>query len=194
MSNKKSITVLIGIIGVLLVLLAGALGYIIGNNKFNTTISSSGSTDGKVMKEIEELKVMYDSKIAQKTNSFKALQDEKAKVEALVMELEKTKNDANSLIKYKTQYNALESKMKILVDEIVVLKNKKTNVTLKQNKLQIAKTESKSKIDNSLSTSVISPKKDIVSIKPQIVKSKNEDFFAKKEMPKAEVTESKKAT
>ena len=49
-------------------------------------------------------------KIAEKTNSYKALQDEKAKVESLVFELEKTKNDANSLLKYKTEYKALESK------------------------------------------------------------------------------------
>lgn len=195
MNNKKSITILIGIIGVLLVLLAGALGYIIGNNGFNGSSTSTTIVDDKkVMKEIDELKAMYDSKIAEKTNNYKALKEEKQKVQNLVFELEKTKNDANSLVKYKTQYKALESKMKVLVNEIVVLKNKKTNVTIKQEKAQIAKTENKTKIVNASNENGIVSKKETVVVKLQVIKSKTDDFFAKKETPKADVTENKKST
>lgn len=195
MNNKKSITILIGIIGVLLVLLAGALGYIIGNNGFNGSLKNTTIVDDKkVMKEIEELKAMYDSKIAEKTNNYKALKEEKQKVQNLVFELEKTKNDANSLVKYKTQYKALESKMKVLVNEIVVLKNKKTNVTIKQEKAQIAKTESKTKIVNASNENGIVSKKETVVVKPQVIKSKTDDFFTKKETSKAEVAEIKKVT
>lgn len=187
MSSKRSISILVGIIGILLVLLAGTIGYIVGNSSMlgGSNKSTSISDDAKVMKEIEELKAMYDSKIAQKTNSYKALQDEKAKVESLVFELEKTKNDANSLLKYKTEYKALESKMRVLVDEIVVLKNKKTNITIKPQKPQIAKTENKPKVEDVGVSLVVAPKKEVATAsKTENSKPKSDDFFGKKEVPK----------
>ena len=150
MSNKRSITILIGIIGLLLLMLAGTIGYILGNTNENGSISTGISDDKKVMQEIEKLKQMYDSKIAEKTNNYNALEAEREKVQALVAELEKTKNDAQALVKYKTQYQSLESKMRLLVDEIVVLKNKKTNITIKQEKAQVAKKVNQPKIENTV--------------------------------------------
>ena len=44
---------------------------------------------------------MYDSKIAEKTNSFRDLKDQKTKVESLMYELEKSKSDAQAMQKYK---------------------------------------------------------------------------------------------
>lgn len=187
-NNKRSVTVLIGIVGILLVLLAGTIGYILGNSSVisgNSTSNSSTITDDKkIMKEINELKKMYDSKIAEKTNNYKALNAEREKVQLLVSELEKTKNDANALLKYKTQYQSLESKMKILVNEIVVLKTKKTNIIIKQIKPQVVKTEIKPKIENTSNSIVVQPKKEIVS-KIEVTKPKSDDFFGKKELPKS---------
>jgi len=80
----------------------------------------------------------------------------------LVAALEKSKNDAKALIKYKTEYQSLESKMKVLVNEIVVLKNKKTNIVIKQNKPQIAKAEAKSNIENVNNPLVVQPKKKLL--------------------------------
>lgn len=185
--NKRSITVLIGIIGILLVLLSGSIGYILGNSSIisgNSTAAPSITEDKKVMKELAGLKKMYDSKIAEKTNNYKALEEERSKVQLLVSELEKTKNDANALLKYKTQYQSLESKMKILINEIVVLKTKKTNIVIKPVRTQIAKTEIKPKIENATNTIVVQPKKE-VSTKKESTKSKSDDFFGKKELPKA---------
>jgi len=76
MSNsKRSITILIGVIGILLVLLAGTIGYILGNSSMlsgdSSVKSSTISDDKKIMKEIEELKAMYDSKIAEKLITIK---------------------------------------------------------------------------------------------------------------------------
>ncbi|MEC4005821.1 hypothetical protein OX283_014210 [Flavobacterium sp. SUN052] len=193
MSSKKSISILIGIIGILLVLLAGSIGYIFGTSNLITNESvskSNGVDDAKVMKEIEELKALYDSKIEQKTVNYNELQNEKAKVENLVFELEKTKNNANSLLKYKTEYKALESKMKVLVNEIVVLKNKKTRISIQPTKPLIAKTENKPKIDNAAAPIVVSAKKEVATVyKPEPVKPKSDDFFAKKESPKTNVAE-----
>lgn len=192
MSSKRNISILVGIIGILLVLLAGTIGYIVGNSSLltNDVSTKTSITDSKLMKEMEELKAIYDSKIAEKTNSYNSLQDEKVKVQNLVFELEKTKNDANALLKYKTEYKSLESKMKVLVNEIVVLKNKKTSISIKIDKPLIAKIYNKSRIDNSNEPIVVSSKKDIVLVsKTEISKPKSDDFFAKKEMPKSNSTE-----
>jgi hypothetical protein len=197
MSNsKRSITILIGVIGILLVLLAGTIGYILGNSSMlsgdSPSKSSTISDDKKIMKEIEELKTMYDSKIAEKTNNYKALEEEREKVQVLVAELEKSKNDAKALVKYKTEYQSLESKMKVLVNEIVVLKNKKTNIVIKQNKPQITQTEVKPKIENINNPIVVQPKKEVVA-KPSVTpKPKSDDFFTKKELPKSNNNEATK--
>ena len=188
MSTTRNISILIGIIGILLVLLAGSIGYILGNSLIISGKSPSNSSaitdDKKVMREIEELKTMYDAKIAEKTNNYKALEAEKEKVQNLVFEIEKTKNDANSLLKYKTQYQSLESKMKVLVDEIVVLKNKKTNIVIKKDKPQNKKYENKLKIENTNKVVVIQPKNEVVITKPEQAKPKSDDFFGKKEVAK----------
>jgi hypothetical protein len=194
MSNsKRSITILIGVIGVLLVLLAGTIGYILGNSSIISGDSSSKTSaiadDKKIMKEIEVLKAIYDSKIAEKTNNYKALVEEKEKVQVLVAELEKTKNDAKALVKYKTEYQSLESKMKVLVNEIVVLKNKKTNIIFKQNKPQIVKIESKAKFENTNNYIAIQPKKEVIVSKSEPIKPKSDDFFAKKELSKSGANE-----
>lgn len=193
MNTKKSIAVLIGIIGFLLILLAGAVGYILGNTNNNNPVSTAVSDDKKIMREIEELKLMYDTKIAEKTNNYKALEAEQVKVQILVSELEKSKNDALALVKYKTQYQALESKMRILVDEIVVLKNKKIKVVKEQVKPQIVKKEVKPTVENTVANVVITPKKEVAALtKVEVVKPQSDDFFAKKELPKQETVTVKK--
>ncbi len=131
MDDKKRTSYLLLIIGILVLALAGAIGYIVGDFNSADKKNNSVSTNQEVMQEIEELKSMYDTKIAEKTTSFQELKEEKTKVESLMYELEKTKSDANSLIKYKTQYQQLESKMRVLVNEIVALKSGKSNAVAK---------------------------------------------------------------
>ncbi|WP_298119490.1 hypothetical protein [Flavobacterium sp.] len=188
MTNKKSIPILIGIIGVLMMLLAGAIGYIMGGNNSNSSQPSSISNDAKVMEEIEELKSMYDSKIADKTNSYKALQEEKERVNQLVAELEKTKGDANALLKYKTEYKNLESKMRILVDEIVVLKGKKSKaISTKAIPVKATK-EVKTPTEINIPRNQVTSKKEILTpeIKKEVETPKTEDVFVKAATTKSE--------
>ena len=131
MENNKKTSYLLLIIGILVLALAGAIGYIVGDLNSSEKKESVISNNDEVMKEIEELKTMYDSKIAEKTNSFRELKDQKSKIESLMYELEKSKNDAQAMQKYKTQYQQLESKMRVLVNEIVALKSGKTNAVAK---------------------------------------------------------------
>lgn len=190
-TNKKSIPILIGIIGVLMMLLAGAIGYILGGTNSATVQPSSISNDSKVMKEIDELKTLYDSKIADKTNSYNALQTEKERVNELVAELEKTKGDANSLLKYKTEYKNLESKMQVLVDEIVILKGKKQKaVAVKSVAIQQTKDLKNTNQIVIPKSEVAASKKEVVlsEIKKEIPPTKVEDIFVKVATTKSEPT------
>jgi hypothetical protein len=168
-SNKKTSYLLL-VIGVLIMGLAGCIGYIAGNGGSTFGFSNNKfSSDEDVMREIEELKSMYDAKISQKTASFKALKDEKAKVAQLVFELEKTKADAAALLKYKTQFNNLESKMHVLVDEIVVLKSKKSSAIAIKNNVKSTIDNSKS---NSLSIPISNNTKKVVTKSKTVVEKK----------------------
>ncbi|TDD94938.1 hypothetical protein [Flavobacterium cellulosilyticum] len=128
MNNKKSITYLLIIIFFLVICSATSIGYIIGNsnaNKQNTPIATNPEDNPKINSEINDLKSVYNSKIAEKKANYKELEMERNKVQELLIELDDAKGDANSLLKYKEQYKNLEGKMRLLVDEIVTLKGNK---------------------------------------------------------------------
>lgn len=159
MENNKKTSYLLLIIGILVLALAGAIGYIVGDLNSSEKKESVVSNNDEVMKEIEELKTMYDSKIAEKTNSFRELKNQKTKIESLMYELEKSKNDAQAMQKYKTQYQQLESKMRVLVNEIVALKSGKTNAVakVKSTKLPDNTTTVKTTALNKKETAVVKP-------------------------------------
>lgn len=175
MSIQKNISILVGIIGVLILLLAASVGYIISNeNSSPITKSESVIDDLKILKEIDELRKIYDAKIADKTNNYIALQIKKDSIEHLVIALENSKTDANSLLKYKTQYKDLESKMKFLVTEIVELKSKK-NKALSKKEVSITKdSDAKNRVEN------IYTKPEPLTVKREIIQSKLDQIFKPK--------------
>ncbi len=175
MDSKKSVSYLLMIIGVLVLALAGSVGYILGDDNNQNKTPAITSNDA-VMQEIEELKTMYDSKIAEKTTSFKELKVEQAKVQKLVFELEKTKANANSLLKYKTQYKSLEAKMYVLVDEILVLKNKKTSAVTKVKNTKPITFDNNS---NQIKTTNFSVKKQTADKKETVSKVKKSEIPTK---------------
>lgn len=132
MENQKSNSNLKAIIIVLAILLTGSLVYIYKvTADANTTqklLDDTKTEKATVMKDLEALKATYDSAIAENTSMSEELIAERDKVVSLMADLQKSKGDAASMKKYKTQYFALESKMKNLVEENEVLK--KQNVTL----------------------------------------------------------------
>jgi 5'(3')-deoxyribonucleotidase len=127
MSSKKNISILIGIIGLLVILLAGSIGFIVASIN-NVSIISSQDENSEIKKDLENLKQTYESKIADKTNNYYILQIQKDSIKKLVEALEISKKNAATLLKYKDQYQNLESKMKILVDEITVLNGRKQKI------------------------------------------------------------------
>ena len=167
MSSNKRLSILVGIIGLLIILLSGSIGYIFDNIESKNTSSSTSNTSEnfKVLKEIEDLKVLYDTKIADKTISFTEMQIQKDSIQNLVMALENSKSDGLALIKYKTQFKNLESKMKVLVDEIIDLKSKKSKIVFKKQAAIVQLNDEKSKIETINRVEVVPIKKEIPTTK-----------------------------
>lgn len=132
MENQKNNSSLKAIVAVLALLLVGSLVYIFkltSDAKAQLTELSTTKTEKEsVMKDLEELKATYDAAIAENTSMSEELIAEREKVVNLISDLKKSKGDAASMAKYKSQYFALETKMKGLMQENEVLK--KANETL----------------------------------------------------------------
>jgi hypothetical protein len=183
MNNKKSITYLLIIIFFLVICSATSIGYIIGNSiasKQNTPYSNSNE-NREINSEINDLKSVYNSKIAEKKANYKELEMEKDKVQDLLIELENTKRDAVSLLKYKEQYKNLEDKMRLLVSEIENLKGNKDRAVSNVVTARRIKKTKKIEITN---LSDISKIETFVQIKTENVPEKK----VEKVMPELKVT------
>ena len=132
MKNQKSNSNLRAVIAILAVLLVGSLVYIFKMTSdakaLQTEISTTKSDKESVMKDLEESKARYDAAIAENTSMSDELIAEREKVVNLMSDLKKSKGDAASMAKYKSQYFSLENKMKALIAENETLK--KDNATL----------------------------------------------------------------
>lgn len=133
MENQKNNSSLKAVVAVLALLLVGSLVYIFkltSDAKAQLTELTTTKTEKEsVMKDLEELKATYDAAIAENTSMSEELIAEREKVVNLIADLKKSKGDAASMAKYKTQYFALESKMKGMMQEIEVLKTANTKLT-----------------------------------------------------------------
>ncbi len=135
MENQGNHSKLKAVIGILVVLLVLSLVYIFkltsDAKTLETTVKTTTSEKDAVMKDLNALKVSYDAAIAENTSMSDELIAERDKVVKLMDELKKAKGDNGSLMKYKTQFKAMEAKMKGLMQDVEVLK--KQNQTLKTN-------------------------------------------------------------
>ena len=84
-----------------------------------------------MLKDLADLKTTYDAAIAENTSMSDELIAERDKVVKLMTELKASKGDNASLLKYRTQYKALEVKMKDMMVQVDNLK--KENQTLTTN-------------------------------------------------------------
>ncbi|MFC6876006.1 hypothetical protein ACFQZF_08650 [Flavobacterium myungsuense] len=133
MENQKNNSSLKAVVAVLAILLVGSLVYIFkltSDAKAQLTELTTTKTEKEsVMKDLEELKATYDAAIAENTSMSEELIAEREKVVNLIADLKKSKGDAASMAKYKSQYFALETKMKGMMQEIEVLKTANTKLT-----------------------------------------------------------------
>lgn len=133
MENQKSNSNLKAVIAILAVLLVGSLVYIFKMTSdakaMQTEITSTKSDKESVMKDLEELKARYDAAIAENTSMSDELIAEREKVVNLMSDLKKSKGDAASMSKYKSQFFALETKMKAMIAENDMLKKDNAKLT-----------------------------------------------------------------
>jgi hypothetical protein len=133
MENQKNNSSLKAVVAVLALLLVGSLVYIFkltSDAKAQLTELTTTKTEKEsVMKDLEELKATYDAAIAENTSMSEELIAEREKVVNLIADLKKSKGDAASMAKYKSQYFALETKMKGMMQEIEVLKTANAKLT-----------------------------------------------------------------
>lgn len=133
MENKNDHSKLKAIIGILIVLLIGSLIYIFkltsDAKTLQTTVTTVKSEKDSVLKDLADLKTTYDAAIAENTSMSDELIVERDKVVKLMTELKTAKGDNASLQKYKSQYKALETKMKDLMVQVDTLKKENQNLT-----------------------------------------------------------------
>ena len=132
MENQKNNSNLKAVIVVLALLLFGSLAYIFKMTNDAKTVQTEMSTvkseKDNVLDSLAILKTTYDKALEDKTALSDDLIAEREKVINLISDLKKSKGDSASLRKYRTQFVALQSKMKSLVAENESLK--KANQTL----------------------------------------------------------------
>jgi uncharacterized protein (DUF3084 family) len=136
MENQKSNSNLKAVIAILAVLLVGSLVYIFKMTSdakaLQTELTTTTSEKEAVMKDLEALKTRYDAAIAENTSMSDELIAEREKIVNLMADLKKSKGDVASMSKYKSQYFALESKMKTLMAENEVLKQDNAKLTVER--------------------------------------------------------------
>ncbi|MBC7605387.1 MAG: hypothetical protein H7199_00285 [Burkholderiales bacterium] len=147
MENQKSNSNLKAVIAILAVLLVGSLVYIFKMTSdakaIQTELVTTKSDKATVMKDLEALKATYDAAIAENTSMSDELIAEREKVVNLMADLKKSKGDAASMSKYKSQYFALETKMKGMMQEIEVLKKDNATLTTQRDSTVMVLGESK---------------------------------------------------
>lgn len=151
MENQKSSSGLKAVVAVLAILLVGSLVYIfkmtsdteIVKTELKTTLTEKES----VMQDLQELKSTYDAAIAENTSMSEELIQERDKVVNLMSDLSKSKGDVASLAKYKTQFNALQGNMKVLMAENDNLKKANTTLTSQRDSTIVVLGETKKNVE-----------------------------------------------
>ena len=147
MENQKSSSSLKAVVAILAILLVGSLVYIFkltsDTETVKTELKTTMSDKDTVMKDLEELKSTYDAAIAENTSMSDELIQERDKVINLMGDLNKSKGDVASLSKYRSQYNALQGNMKVLIAENDNLKKANTTLTAQRDSTVVVLGESK---------------------------------------------------
>ncbi len=147
MENQNNHSKLKAIIGILAVLLIGSLIYIFKLTSdakgLETTVVTVKSEKESVLKDLSDLKATYDAAIAENTSMSDELIAERDKVVKLMEDLKSAKGDNASLQKYRTQYRALEQKMKNMMEEVEVLKTQNQTLTTNLDSTKVILEDSK---------------------------------------------------
>lgn len=151
MENQRSSSSLKAVIAILAVLLVGSLIYIFKMTSdadvVKTELKTTLTEKETVMKDLQELKSTYDAAISENTSMSDELIQERDKVVNLMSDLSKSKGDVASLSKYRTQFNALQGNMKVLMAENEGLKKQNTTLTTQRDSTVVVLGETKKNVE-----------------------------------------------
>lgn len=144
-NSSSSLKVIVAILAILLI---GSLVYIyqITTNakQVQTELTKTVSEKDLVMKDLQDLKTTYDAAIAENTSMSDELIIERDKVVNLMNEIGKSKGDAS---KYRSQYQKLESNMKVLIAENETLKKENVVLTTQRDSTVVVLGETKKNVE-----------------------------------------------
>ena len=147
MENQKSNNSLKAIILVLILGLLGSLYYNFKlsneSNKLEADVKNVSTEKENILKDLEALKSSYDAALAENTTMSDEIIAEREKVVQLMEEVKRTKNDVNSLSKYRQMYTNLDAKNKEMMQEIEVLKKQNADLTTNLDSTKVVLEEAK---------------------------------------------------
>lgn len=128
------------VIAILSLLLATSIFFNFKLNQDTSSLSAVAALEKKekttVLNDLNALKSTYDAAIAEKTTLSEELIAERDKIVQLIAEIESEKGNVRSLRKYKTQYFALESKMKNMLADMEVIKKDNIKLVVQKDSIQ----------------------------------------------------------
>jgi cell division protein FtsB len=143
-NQKNNNSSLKAVIAVLAILLVGSLVYIFkmtsDTDVVKTELTTTLTEKESVMKDLQELKATYDAAIAENTSMSDELIQERDKVVTLMDDLNKSKGDVS---KFRSQVQAMQGKMKVLVAENDELKKQNGVLTVQRDSTIVVLGESK---------------------------------------------------
>ena len=144
-NSSSSLKVIVAILAILLI---GSLVYIYkittDAKQVETELTKTVSEKDLVMKDLQDLKTTYDSAIAENTSMSDELIKERDKVVNLMNDISKSKGDAS---KYRSQYQKLESNMKLLIAENETLKKENVVLTTQRDSTVVVLGETKKNVE-----------------------------------------------
>jgi cell division protein FtsB len=136
------------IIAILAILLVGSLVYIYkittDAKQVQTELTKTVSEKDLVLKDLQDLKTTYDAAIAENTSMSDELIIERDKVVNLINDVSKSKGDASQ---YRSQYQKLQSNMKVLIAENDTLKKQNVVLTTQRDSTVVVLGETKKNVE-----------------------------------------------
>jgi Tfp pilus assembly protein PilO len=136
MEQQRSNSSLKAIIIVLSILLVGSLAYMYKMSTDNeTTERQYISEKEQLQTDLHAAKAQYDEAIASNTGLKSELEAERAKIEQLIADLEKSQGDVKSLQRYRDDYRRLKRDMDKLIVENNQLKKQNEALTMERDSI-----------------------------------------------------------
>lgn len=191
MENQKSNSSLKAIIIVLSILLVGSLAYMYkmstdGERTEKTLVTEKES----LLNDLKAAKANYDAAIAENTGLSEELVAERAKIEKLISEVEKSKGDVKALQRYKDDYRRLKRDMDNLIAENNKLKEQNGTLTTQRDSTMTALGETKRYNDTLMTQNENLSKTVEKASKVQVLNLKTQSF---KERSSGKLVETEKA-